>query len=302
MRRLAFLVASGCTFGAIPFLTRLGPVPGAVAAVLLGVGLAVAASGGAYALAIAAGALGALAMGILGPVSASAAGAIFLAAVFAERTLRVKSRTARAVHVLLALAGGAVAGGVVGAFSSSSPLVLGVATVVSAVLASLPMLVDADDAVAHALDQAADEVDGAAATALREGAELRRTTREVPLDAATSDRVRKTWAALLKLAEARIRLARRPRLPGASDPASSVVSMVDGRIGDHVKALARAYTAVDTAHAATLGVDDVALRVAETMGEDLDAVSRAMVEVDVEVAESSQADRELPEVLKPAKA
>ncbi len=303
MRRLAFLVASGCTFGAIPFLARLGPIPGAFAAVLLGVGLAVAASGGAYAIAIALGALGALAMGILGPVSASAAGAIFLAAVFAERTFRVKSRTARAAHVLLALAGGAIAGGVVGAFSSSSPLVLGVATVVSAVLASLPMLVDADDAVAHALDQAAEELDGPAAAALREGAELRRTSREVPLDAPTADRVRKTWAALLKLAEARTRLARRPRLPAAADPASSVVAMVDGRIGDHVKALARAYTAVDTAHAAKLGVDDVALRVAETMGDDLEAVSRAMVEVHGAAPDEAEAATdELPEVLKPAKA
>ena len=306
MRRVAFLVASGATFGALPFLSRLGPVPGALAAVALGIGLAVAASGGAYALAIAAGALGALAMGVLGPVSAPAAGAVFLALVFAERTMRVKSKNGRAVHVLLALAGGAIAGGVVNAFASSSALVLGVATVVSAVLASLPLLVDADDAVAHALETAALELDGAPAEALREGAGLRRTSREIPLDAQTAERVRKTWGALLKLAEARLRLARRPRLPGAADkdPAGAVVAMVDGRIADHVKALARAYTALDTAHAAKLGVDDTALRVAETMGDDLEAVSRAMVEVDGPggAAEHAELEGELPEVLKAAKA
>ncbi len=173
----------------------------------------------------------------------------------------------------------------------------------TAVLASLPLLVDADDAVAHALEAAATELDGAPADALREGAELRRTSREIPLDGQTAERVRKTWGALVKLAEARLRLARRPRLPGAAekDPAGAVVAMVDGRIADHVKALARAYTAMDTAHAAKLVVDDTALRVAETMGDDLEAVSRAMVEVDGPGA-PVELEGDLPEVLKAAKA
>jgi hypothetical protein len=55
--------------------------------------------------------------------------------------------------------------------------------------------------------------------------------------------------------------------------------MVDTRIAEHVAALARAYTAVDAARAAELGLDDAALRNAEDIGESLEEVSRAIVDV-----------------------
>jgi hypothetical protein len=55
--------------------------------------------------------------------------------------------------------------------------------------------------------------------------------------------------------------------------------MLDARLAEHVTALARAYAAVDTARAAELGLDDVALRTVESAGEALDHVSRAMIEV-----------------------
>jgi hypothetical protein len=223
---------------------------------------------------------------------------LLVAAAFAERTTRVRSRTARAVHVLVALVGGGFAGSLANAFTSASIPVYAVAVVVAAVLAALPLLVEADDPVAHALDQSAKEVSAPAKHALAEGAELRRNAQEVPLDRATQDRVKKTWQSLLRLAEARVRLERaRPKVvfrvapPAATGPddapattperrnaADTVLAMLDQRITEHVDVLGRAYTAVDTAHAATLGLDDAALKNAKSMGDSLDETSRAMVE------------------------
>jgi len=57
-----------------------------------------------------------------------------------------------------------------------------------------------------------------------------------------------------------------------------VLRRVDERIGDHVKALSRAYTAAGAARAAEASLDDAALRSVETAGDSLEALSRAMVE------------------------
>lgn len=280
----------------------------------LGVLLAVSASGAVQSLAVAGGALGALGAGVLAATSPAVASAVLLALAFAERTTRVRGRTARAVHVGIALVGGALAGSLSSAFALSSIPVFAVAVIVAAVLSALPLLVEADDPIAHALDTSAELVSEPARGALRQGAELRREAEEVPLDRITRARVRKTWQSLLRLAEARVRLERtRPRAlvriaeaaatappgeaakaegeaeapPPSSPPASAprataadaVLGMVDQRIAEHVSVLARALAAVDTARAAAIGLDDVALKNVESMGDSLEEVSRAMVEV-----------------------
>jgi hypothetical protein len=53
---------------------------------------------------------------------------------------------------------------------------------------------------------------------------------------------------------------------------------VDERIGEHVKALSRAYTAAGAAQAAEASLDDAALRGVEHAGESLEEVSRAIVD------------------------
>jgi MFS family permease len=294
MKKLAFVVAAASLFALGPIANRFGPVASSVALVWLAVLLAISASGSAQSLAVASGALGAFGSGILAPVSPAAAGAVLLAAAFAERTSRIRSRTARAVHVLVALVGGALAGSLSTAFNASSMPVMAVAILVAAVLAALPLLVEADDPVAHALDQAAKAVSEPARAALTQGAELRRNAEEVPLDRAAKLRVRKTWQSLLRLAEARVRLERsRPqmlvRIADAAPPSSTalaqpsaadaVLGMVDQRLLEHVTVLAKAYTAVDTARAAAVGLDDADLRTVDSMGDSLEDVSRAMVEV-----------------------
>ncbi|GAC1562467.1 MAG: hypothetical protein NVS3B10_19810 [Polyangiales bacterium] len=278
----------------------MGPVASSVALVWLGVLLAASASGAAQSIAGAGGAFGAFASGIVGAVSPAAAGALLVAAAFAERTTRIRSRTARAVHVLMALVGGALAGTLSTSFDTSSVPVMGVAILVAAVLSALPLLVDADDPVAHALEQAARGVSEPARAALASGAELRRNAEEVPLDSATRARVRKTWSSLLRLAEARVRLERsRPKLlvriadaappsltVGVAQPsaADAVLAMVDQRLAEHVAVLAKALAAVDTARAAAIGLDDADLRTVDSMGDSLEDVSRAMVEVKAENA------------------
>jgi hypothetical protein len=302
MKKLAFLVAAASLFAIAPIANRFGPVGSSVALVWLGVLVAVCASGTFSSLAVAGGALGAFGAGVLAPVSPAAAGAVILAAAFAERTTRIRSRTARAVHVVVALVAGALGGSLSTAFNGGSLAVTLVAVVVAAVLAALPLLVEADDPIAHALEGAAKDVSEPARSALVSGAELRRNAQEVPLDRATQLRVKKTWGALLRLAEARVRLERsRPKMlvriaelapapssaPGealslpAAQPsaADAVLGMVDQRIQDHVTVLAKAYTAVDTARAAAVGIDDAELRNIDTMGDSLEDVSRAMVEV-----------------------
>jgi MFS family permease len=313
MRKLAFIVAAASLFALAPIANRFGPVASSVTLVWLGVLLAVCASGSAQSLAVASGAFGAFGSGILATVSPAAAGAVLVAAAFAERTTRIRSRTARAVHVLVALVGGGLAGTLSTSFNASSIAVMAVAILVAAVLSALPLLVDADDPTAHALDQAAAAVGEPARAALVSGAELRRNAEDVPLDRATQARVRKTWGSLLRLAEARVRLERsRPKVlvrigelaaaslavpssqaapasaalvttapPSAAD---AVLAMVDQRLVEHVTVLAKAYTAVDTARAAAIGLEDADLRTVDSMGDSLEDVSRAMVEVEAENA------------------
>ncbi|MDB4945146.1 MAG: hypothetical protein JWP97_4680 [Labilithrix sp.] len=285
MKKIAFMIAAASLFAVGPLTQRLGPVPSAAALVCLGVLVAMAASGAPSSLAITAGALGALGAGILGPVSPAAAGALLVAAAFAERTTRVRTKNGRAIHVMAAVLGGALAGSLSGAFGGASPAVLAVAVVVAAVVSALPLLVDADDPLAHALEVAARSVSEPARAALLSGAELRRSAEDVPLDRATAVRVKKTWQALLRLAEARLRLERSrgttalPALPaGQPSAADAVLGMVDQRIAEHVTALGKAITAVDTARAAAASLDDAELRSMETMGDSLEDVSRALVD------------------------
>ncbi len=314
MKKIAFVVAAASLFAFAPLASRFGPVASSLALVWLGVLLALFASGASgaqgWSLAIGTGALGAFGSGVLASFSPTIAGAVLVAAAFTERTTRVRSRTARAVHVLLALVGGGFAGALSNAYTAATLPVFAVAAVVAAVLSALPLLVDADDPVAHALEQAATLVAEPAKRSLVDGAELRRNALEVPLDRATAARVKTTWQSLLRLAEARIRLERtRPQAllriaaqvtsPPSSDapdaPASStaaapapasaadaVLGMVDQRIAEHVSVLARAYTAVDAVSAARVGLDDTALKNVESIGDSLEDVSRALVEVRAE--------------------
>jgi hypothetical protein len=116
---------------------------------------------------------------------------------------------------------------------------------------------------------------------LAAGADLRRNADDALLDRPTSRAVRRTWRALVRLGEARLRVqrSREGRSVRSRGAADGVLAMLDERISDHVAAIARAYSAVDTVRAAELGLDDAALRAAESAGEALDQVSSAIIDV-----------------------
>jgi MFS family permease len=291
MRKLTFLIAAAAAFGLGPFASKLGAVTGSALLILLAALLAIAASSTLSALSAAGGALGAFACSVLSGTSPAVAGAAFVGLAFAERSSRVRGQSQRLLHIGATLLVGALAGSLTTAYGAASPAVRAVAVVVAAVLVALPLLIDADHPVAHALESAADEVSEPARAALREGAGIRRNAEEAVLDRKTAEQVKQTWASLLRLAEARMRLersvgaARGSALQAATAPsqakpshADAVVKMVDQRIGEHVTALTRAYTAVDAAAAAEVGLDDAALRGVETVGDSLEEVSKAMVE------------------------
>ncbi len=290
MTKLALIAASALAlalgFGLTPEALRLGPVPGALVLVSLAIGVACAASGGFPALAIASGATAGFASAVLAPSSAAAAGGVLFGLAYAERTARIRSPLARLVHLGAALTTGALAGVIVVAYANPGipPAVRIVAVVVAAVLSSLPMMVDADDATAHTLDGIASGVGEPSRSALRVGADLRRTAHEILLDGATARGVHTTWRALVRLAEARHRLERSGTTAASASRASGstthpVIEMVDTRIREHVAALARAYTAVDAARAARVGLDDAALRNVTNAGETFEDESLALVHV-----------------------
>lgn len=288
MKKLSLFAMAALAFAAAPYALRGGPVTGSLALLALGVGLALAASGSFAALAAAGGALGAFASGVLSPVSPAAGGAVLVGLAFAERTSRVRGTKERLLHIAAGLLAGALAGTLTHAYTSASTSVRIVAAVVAAVLVALPLFVEADDPVAHRLDAFADDVAEPARTALREGADLRRAADPSLLGRADARQVKRTWAALLRLAEARSRLERsvlakhRAVLEQAKDGpaarAAAVVKRVDERIAEHVSVLARAHAAVDTAHAAEASLDDAALRSVESVGESLETMTKAIVE------------------------
>src|SRR4051812_44945617 len=121
MRKIAFFVAATAAFALSPFAGRLGPIAGSGLLIALGVIVAVAASGAPSATAAASGALGAFAAAVVSVASPAAAGAVLVAAAFAERTTRVRTQSARLLHIAVALVGGGIAGSLTSAYGAASP-------------------------------------------------------------------------------------------------------------------------------------------------------------------------------------
>lgn len=283
IKRIPLFIAVAFLFGLEPLSRAWGTIPSAALLVLAGVAFAVAASGG-HALAVATGAMGALAFGILSPLSAGAAGAAIVTAGFAERSLRVRDGSTRSLHVALALLGGALAGAVSAHHADAGLAVRAVVVVVAGVLVALPLLVEADDPVAHGLELLAQELPGDVGQRLQEGAHLRRTVEGPAVEEGLLDRdarrhAAQTWQGLIDLATARSRLERKPGTAEQRAHGDALRRRLDERIGAHVSALSRIYTAADEARAAEVSLEDCALRQVESTGESLEEVSRAIVEV-----------------------
>ncbi len=291
IHRIALFAAAALAFGLSPLASSLGPVVGSAALVLLGIALALAASGTVSAIAIAGGAAGAFAGGVLATVSPAAAGAVLVGFCYLERTLRVRGATARATHIAIALVGGAIAGALSAHYLAAALTVRLVVVIVAAVAVALPQLVEADDPMAHALDEIADELGGAAQKTLREGAELCRSVDATMLDRDSTRQAQKTWRSLLRLAQARARLERTHERRPARAHGEAVAKRLDEKLHKHVEVLARMYTAADEAKAVEMSLDDAPLRRVETHGESLEQMSKAIVD-EVDAVEEALAGEE----------
>jgi hypothetical protein len=280
MKKLALLVAVAGAFTLTPWIDRWGALTGALLLVGMGVAVAFAASGTLSAVAAAAGAVGALASGLVRSSSAALAGAVLVALCYSERTARVRSGPARVVHVAMAAVSGAVGGALAARYALAEPWLRATVAVVSAVAVALPLLIEAEDPLAHALEALGRQVSEPSKSALEAGAALRRSADESVLEGAAARDVRRTWRNLLRLAEARARLERagEPLLHGGAEQHAAVVRRLDERIGAHVAALGRALCAADEARAAEASVDDRALRSVESAVESLEQVSKALLD------------------------
>jgi len=277
-----FLLTSAAgLFTVLPGASRGGLVTGTLLPMLLAIMLAVAVSGRVSGIAVIAGALAAFAGSLAWTFVPALGGAVVVGLAYAERTLRVRAARIRIVHASLATLAGAAAGALSAGYASSPPLYRGVAVVMCAVLAAIPLFIDADDPRVTLLEAAASKLGGPMAATLLDGVELLRCGDTALLDRETAANVKKSWRSLERLLEARLAM-----VPGSGtanvrrgETAAMVTAMVDRQITEHIASLGRAYAAVTTAGAAEVGIDDSALRDVHARGEALDEQSRAIVEV-----------------------
>ncbi len=265
---VATVVSAAALLGAGPLLYRLSPLGGSLAAVALAVVFACAVSRGVTSLAVGTGALGALAAAVLGGITTPVGGAVLLAAALTDRLLRVRGPISRAAHLALSLATGAGAAQIVHMYVAAPLPVRLVALSMAVVVALAPLLVPADDPLAHTLETRARALPADVARLLREAADLRRQVHDVALPPSAQQSVGRSWRILRELVEARVRLepARVRKMTSArlgSDTSitgeDALTAVVDRRIEEHVALLARDYSSVDTAYAAAFGLDAATL-------------------------------------------
>lgn len=285
MYRVAFFALAVPLFFLPTMFMSTGHLVGSLLFLGTGVAIAIAASGYRGSLPIAGGALaalfaGALGGGALGVAHASLAAAIFFALVYAERTLRIRSHTGKAVHLALAMGGGALAGTIAESYTSAAFAVHAIASLVAVAVVGLPLLVDADDHVAHNLATLADGVGEPAKAGLVKAASLRRAAADVPLDAATQKDVERTFRSLERLGEARAKLQDSAK---TSETAKGVLAMLDTKIDQHVSALQKHLTATMAVRAAEAAKDDGAAANIEAKGSGLEEATKLLAELDAEL-------------------
>jgi hypothetical protein len=256
MTRLALFLAAAVV-ALLALLLAPSSLPGLLAPLLASVALALAASAHLDALPLAAGALGGLASVALlrllpaGDASVAASGAALLAAAFLERTARVEGAPRRLAHLALAAASGALAALLFARHGAAAPVPRAAALGVGAALLAAPLLIPAEDPVAHLLSLAAERLGGATSPLLRDAAELRRWSLR---DSAPrpSPRLDARWSALMALVHQRLACPR-PIAPapgalgsyrdasGDEGPDARLVRRLDEQIADTCAALRLAH-------------------------------------------------------------
>lgn len=273
-RGIATIALMGGALVGAPVLLGLPSAASAAVSIAAGVGVSTLACEGIGALTVAAGALAALSMNLLADDGA-AAGAAFVALAFAPRSLRGRTARWRVAHGALSVAAGACAAWIASRYGGEgSAAVRAAAVMVAGLVASVTLLLPADDSVAWALASMARATPGSAGEHLLRAVALRRRVEGSPsieaLAEATAARLELAWRALTDIAAQRVSMA---NLQGASVP------VLDRRIEQHVEALERIHAAADERFARATGITDQRLADARVDGETLEIEVRALVEV-----------------------
>ena len=282
LKRLSFVVLTATVLGATAWFDRLSPIPSALLLVTTTVLLACSASGGFNWATVSFAAIGAFLGAALRGTSFVVAGAVVLAAVFAERTLRVRGGVGRTVHLGASLLAGSAAMFLAQAFGARDMSLFGVAIAVGTALCALPLLIDADDAVAAELDRISKVVPANVAQELRNAAQMRRRAKDVAMDADVAKNVDGTFETLLRLAEARVRVQAASESDGES--AQKVAALVDGKISLCASAIRKALAASDAVRAYATARDDQELHALSATSESIEEVSRTLLEAEADVA------------------
>lgn len=243
MRNAAIALLLGGASVAAPAVLESPGTLGPIALVGASVALTAAITESLTSLAIAAGALGALAEVALGREAPLLAGGLWSTAMFLPRLLRAPSTRGVQVGAAVALVTGALAtlvslrhGG------ADETVVRAAAVLVSAALLGAPFLVSVDAPRTAALVSASAVVKGELGERLTKAAALHRhALRPGSLDGVdetTRQRIDKGWSALADAAQRRTQLA----LSGAS---ASTLQWLDQRLTAGVDALTRVHAAVD---------------------------------------------------------
>lgn len=270
----AFVLGSALVAAAAFAHTRLPIALLAVGAVAVGVLLAVLASASADPLTIVCGALGALAATWLAPSAPVLAGALLVSAAFVARSFRARTPRRRALHVGLSLAGAFAASACAMAYATSTTTARMGAILVAGVLAAAPLLVPVDEPMPFALDLAADDLDGGARVTLARAASLARRSAELrgALRADSRKHLDRSLRVVLALGRAR----------ALADGAAAEV--IDRQLAAHVDEMERLFAAATEAGARTAGLGDTTLVAIRENGEQLASQASALAEVDAALA------------------
>lgn len=275
MNAMVRVLILGAALSAWPLLLSAPAALVALGAIGTGALAAWCFEGRLHALAVAAGALAALALVALGPSSVALGGGAFVLLASAPRALRIEGRRALGAHGALAFVGGALAATVGARYGADASLAVRAASlVVAGLIAALPLAVTAEDPIAHALASVAAELTGDVSAALSRAAALRRRTvdgevlRQLPEE--TLARIDAGWKSLQRTAIRRAAL-------GAELAAGAAV--IDRRIAAHVDVLERIHAAASERLARTLGLEDPGLAAAKLEREGIEAEVRALAEI-----------------------
>ena len=276
MKGLLRVVVIGGVLMAAPPLAVLQPLNAALATVAAGAILAAVLSGSPSPLALGLGAAGALVHTALAPVSVALAGGALFAIAMGARAVRARSIVARVAILAIAFTGGGAGVWIGWAYVDATAAVQAASVAVAALLASSALVVAVDDPVAYRLRELAARANAPLRTRLLRGVAIRRRYLDAQgaLSRHARRRLERAWRSFVRTAAVRV------------DGGAAARSALDVRLGAYVHGLRRVTRTAVEARALERGVDDAAFAELFVEGDDVAARAEALAEAEAVVTRS----------------